>query len=259
MCTQEGSGELCMVDFISILHDFDWRDALDIVIITFFLYKIILLVKGTRAMAAILGLGLLLALYFIASLLGLYSTVWLLRHVVGSIFLVVIILFQKDIRRALGDMGTRRFWKHSTLDTSSLEELVSACVEMARLHIGALIVLERSIALEDMIRQDGVRLDAALSHRLLFNIFYPKAPMHDGAVIISKGRISAAACILPLAVVQGESFGTRHRAALGITEETDALCIVISEERGEIVVAEKGQLSAPLSAARLTEELGNAL
>ncbi len=248
-----------MVEFIDILNQFDWRDALDITLITFFLYKIIQMLKDTRAMAAIIGLGLLIIVYMVASLLGLYAMVWLLRHIVGSIFLVVVILFQKDIRRALGNMGTKHFWKKTALDKSSLEELVSACVEMARLHIGAIIVIERSIALGDMIRQDGVRVDARLSHRLLFNIFYPKAPMHDGAVIISKGRISAAACILPLAVVQGKNFGTRHRAALGITEETDALCIVISEERGEIVLAERGALTKPLSAARLTEELSNAL
>lgn len=237
----------------------DWRDVLDVALVTLLLYQIIQMLKGTRALAAMLGLGLLMLLYFFARTVGLYTLTWLLQHIFGSLFLVVVVIFQRDIRQALGDMGARYFWKRGSLRNDALEELTAACVEMARLHIGALIVLERAMPLGDMIRREGVRVDAKISRKLLMNIFYPKAPLHDGAVIISKGRILAAACILPLAVVQGQNFGTRHRAALGITEECDAVVVVVSEERGEISVAIKGQLQRNLDATRLKQVLHEAL
>lgn len=233
----------------------DWRDALDIALVTLLLYQIIQLIKGTRALAAMLGLGLLLLLYFFARALGLYTLTWLLQYIFGSLFLVVVVIFQRDIRQALGDMGARYFWKRGELHNDTVEELVAACVEMARLHVGALIVLERSMPLGDVIRQEGVRLEARLSRKLLLNIFHPKAPLHDGAVLISKGKISAAACILPLAVAQGQNFGTRHRAALGIAEESDAVAVVVSEERGEISVASQGRLTRNLDATRLRQVL----
>ena len=242
-------------DILSI----DWRDVLDIALVTLLLYQTIQLVKGTRALAAMLGLGLLMLLYFFSRSVGLYTLSWLLQHVFGSLFLVVVVIFQRDIRQGLGDIGARYFWKRGSLRHDAMEELVTACVEMARLHIGALIVLERAMPLGDMIQSEGVRVDGRLSRKLLMNIFYPKAPLHDGAVIISKGKITAAACILPLAVVKGQNFGTRHRAALGITEESDAVAVVVSEERGEISVANKGQLTRNLDATRLKQVLDDAL
>lgn len=237
----------------------NWRDILDIVLVTILLYQVIIMVRGTRALTVILGLGLLMLLFFFAKSVGLYTLTWLLQHVFGSLFLVIIILFQRDIRQALGDMGARSFWRHTALHHDSLNALVTACVDMARLHIGALIVLERTMPLGDMVGHEGVRIDATISSKLLMNIFYPKAPLHDGAVIISKGRISAAACILPLAVVQGQNFGTRHRAALGITEESDAVVIVVSEERGEISVAIKGKFVRNIDAAKLAQVLSDVI
>ena len=242
-----------------MLPPIDWRDVLDITIIPFFIYQLIQILKGTRALAAMLGLGLLMLLYFFSRAVGLYTLTWILQHIFGSLFLVVVILFQRDIRQALGDMGARYFWSRSTMRQDMLEEMVSACLDMARLRIGALIVIERSMPLGDVMARDGVKLDAKFSRKLLTNIFYPKAPLHDGAVIISKGRISAAACILPLAVVQGQNFGTRHRAALGVTEESDAIAIVVSEERGEISVAMKGKLQTKLDATKLKQVLSDAL
>lgn len=237
----------------------DWRDALDIALVTLLLYQVIQMVKGTRALAAIIGLGLLMLLYMFSKSIGLYTLTWVLQHIFGSLFLVIVVLFQRDIRQALGDMGTRKFWRRNALRDDSMEELVAACVEMARLRIGALIVIERSMPLGDMIQREGVRLDARLSKKLLMNIFYPKAPLHDGAVVFSKGQITAAACILPLAVAQGQNFGTRHRAALGITEESDAVAVVVSEERGEISVAIKGHLIRNLDATRLKQVLTDVL
>lgn len=241
--------------FVFNFATLDWRDALDVALVTLLLYQIIQLVKGTRALAAMLGLGLLLLLYFFSRTVGLYTLTWLLQYIFSSLFLVVVVIFQRDIRQALGEMGARYFWKRGKLPSDAVEETVAACTEMARRHVGALIVLERSMALGDTIQQEGVRLDARLSRKLLMNIFHPKAPLHDGAVIISKGKISAAACILPLAETQEQNFGTRHRAAIGITEESDAVAVIVSEERGEISVACQGRLTRNLDAVRLKQVL----
>ena len=208
-----------------------------------------------EALAVLTGLGLLTVLYFVSNILGLYTLTWLLQHIFSSLFILIVVIFQSDIRQALGEMGASRLFRKRGLQQDAVEEVVAACVEMARLRVGALIVVERSMRLGDMIEREGVRVDAQLSRRLLMNIFYPKAPLHDGAVILSHGRITAAACILPLAVAKGQSFGTRHRAALGITRESDAVAIVVSEERGEISLAMKGELVRALDAARLRQVL----
>lgn len=236
-----------------------WRDFLDIAIVSLLLYQVFQLVRGSRALAVLAGLGILAGLYFLARYLGLYTLSWLLQYIFGSIFILIVVIFQGDIRQALGEIGSHSFLRHKALAPTGVDEVVSACVEMARLRVGALIVIERSMRLGDMIKREGVRLDALISKPLLMNIFYPKAPMHDGAVIISRGRIVAAACILPLAVAKGQNFGTRHRAALGITQESDAIVIVVSEERGEISVAMKNELARSLDAQRLKQVLNEVL
>ncbi|CAI3225200.1 diadenylate cyclase CdaA [Desulfovibrio legallii] len=234
---------------------FDWRDAMDIAVVSVLLYQVIQMLRSSRALAVLTGLGLLTVLYFVSNILGLYTLTWLLQHIFSSLFILIVVIFQSDIRQALGEMGASRLFRKRGLQQDAVEEVVAACVEMARLRVGALIVVERSMRLGDMIEREGVRVDAQLSRRLLMNIFYPKAPLHDGAVILSHGRITAAACILPLAVAKGQSFGTRHRAALGITRESDAVAIVVSEERGEISLAMKGELVRALDAARLRQVL----
>ena len=233
----------------------DWRDLLDIALVTAILYYLLQLLKGSRAMAAIVGLCLLMGLFFLSRSVGVYTLTWLLQHVFSSLFLVIVIIFQQDIRQALGEVGAHNFWRRNTLRSTALDEMTRACVEMARLRIGALIVLERTMPLGDMMKREGVRVDARISQKLLMNIFYPKAPLHDGAVVISRGRIMAAACILPLAVVQEQNFGTRHRAALGITQESDAVVVVVSEERGEISIARKGALTRNVDGAKLRQVL----
>ena len=234
---------------------FDWRDAMDIAVVSVLLYQVIQMLRSSRALAVLTGLGLLTVLYFVSNILGLYTLTWLLQHIFSSLFILIVVIFQSDIRQALGEMGASRLFRKRGLQQDAVEEVVAACVEMARLRVGALIVVERSMRLGDMIEREGVRVDAQLSRRLLMNIFYPKAPLHDGAVILSHERITAAACILPLAVAKGQSFGTRHRAALGITRESDAVAIVVSEERGEISLAMKGELVRALDAARLRQVL----
>ena len=244
-----------MLDNIPI----EWRDLLDIGVVSVLLYQLIQLVRGSRALAVLTGLGVLTLLFFFAKAMGLYTLNWLLQHIFSSLFIRIVVIFQSDIRQALGEMGTRRLFRRKQLLKGGVEEVVMACVEMARLRVGALIVVERSMRLGDMIKREGVRVDAQLSRQLLMNIFYPKAPLHDGAVVISNGRLMAAACILPLAEAKGQSFGTRHRAALGVTLETDAVTVVVSEERGEISVAMKGELMRALDAARLREVLNEVL
>ncbi len=249
--------EVLLQDFLT--SGFDWRDALDILFIAVILYKTLQMLKGTQGLAVLLGLGLVMLVYGVSTRLGLYSTSWLLQNIVGSLLLVVIVLFQKDIRQGLGEMGARYFWSRSSLRKDALTELVDACVEMARVHMGALIIIERSIPLGDIVHRDGVSIDAKLSRKLLVNLFFPNSPLHDGAVIVSKGRILAASCILPLALVQDKNFGTRHRAGIGITQESDAIAIIVSEERGEIIVAENGTLSTPLNGAKLKQVISDAL
>ncbi|MDR2056059.1 MAG: diadenylate cyclase CdaA [Desulfovibrio sp.] len=232
-----------------------WRDLLDIAFVSVLLYQLIQLLRGTRALAVLTGLGLLTVLYYVSGYLGLNTLFWLLQHIFSSLFIVIVILFQADIRQALGEIGARRIFRRNRLQQGGIEEVVMACQEMARLRIGALIVIERGMRLGDMVAREGVRVDALLSRRLLMNIFHPRAPLHDGAVIISAGRIMAAACIMPLATADGQSFGTRHRAAMGITSESDAVAVVVSEERGEITLALRGELTLVPDAARLRQVL----
>lgn len=237
----------------------DWRDIVDIALVSFVLYQIIQHLRGSRALAVLTGFFFLAVLYIISMMAGFYTLSWLLDHIFSSLFLVIVVIFQQDIRHALGEMGATSFFRGKSLKASGMEEVVCACEDMAKARIGALIVIEGKMRLDDMIKREGVTVDARLSRQLLKNIFYPKAPLHDGAVIISHARITAAACILPLAEVKGQAFGTRHRAALGITEETDATVVVVSEERGEISVARKGILTRNLNSSKLRNILNELL
>ncbi len=237
----------------------DWRDIGDIALVSFLLYQVIQHLRGSRALAVLMGLFILAVMFVASKTLGFYTLSWLLDHIFSSLFLVIVIIFQQDIRHALGEIGASSFFKRKSVKASGMEEIVIACEDMAKAHIGALIVIEGNMRLDDMIKREGVSVDAKLSRQLLKNIFYPKAPLHDGAVIISRSRIWAAACILPLAEAKGQAFGTRHRAALGITEETDATVVVVSEERGEISLASKGILIRNLTSSKLRSALNELL
>jgi uncharacterized protein (TIGR00159 family) len=240
-----------------------WRDILDIALITLLFYNIIVMVRQTRAVAAIYGLIVILAVYILARAFGLNTLNWLLEYILGSLFLLVVIVFQRDIRQGLTTIGARRFWftsffrKKEEFPTVSL--ICTAVEYMAQRRIGALIVIERNVPLGDT-TDKGVMLDALVSTELLINLFWPNSPLHDGAVIIRDGRIVAAGCILPLSpAVAKRDYGTRHRAALGITEETDAVVVVVSEERGAIALAFHGELTDSVDAAQLPRVLYSAL
>ena len=239
---------------------FCWRDLLDILIVAILCYYGIRFVRGTRAMAALNGLLLLLILFAAAQFLGLFTLVWLLQNVFSSLFLVVVILFHQDIRQALSNMNFRHLFRRKANVRTEMISTVSrtACALAAR-RIGAIIVIERNVALGDM-TEKGVTIDAVVSQDLLATIFFPNTALHVGAVIIGHNdRITAAGCVLPLANVARQHFGTRHRAAIGITEVSDAISIVVSEERGEVTLAQDGHLSNPLNQERLERILANVL
>lgn len=249
-----------MGSFFDNFH-LSWRDLLDIAAVTFVFYQALLLVRGTRAATVLHGFLLILVVYYLSDLFGLNTLHWLLTNFLGSIFLVIIILFQADIRKGLSSMGTRGFFRarrREEVSEAALDAIVLAVFQMARSRTGALIVFERLVPLGDWIAR-GVELMARPSSELLGTIFFPDTPLHDGAVIIQGETVAAAGCILPLiaGVPLDASLGTRHRAALGITEETDALAVVVSEERGVVSVAEGGKLISPVDELTLKNMLWN--
>jgi uncharacterized protein (TIGR00159 family) len=237
-----------------------WREVLDILLVAAIYAYIIHLVRGTRAVAVIYGLVLVLLVYYLSNELGLYSLNWLLTNFLGSIVLIIIILFQGDLRRALAQMGAGRFWKKPQLSEAIVDELAQAVMAMAKAKTGALIVIERYEPLGEVIER-GVPMDSVVTASLLSTIFQVGTPLHDGAVVIRRGRIAAAGCILPLSSkLKAQSlFGTRHRAALGISEESDSLSIVVSEERGTVSIAMGGRLTTSLNDLRLRRVIKNAL
>jgi len=231
-----------------------WQDALDIGIIAFVVYRLIHMIRGTRAMQMIIGLVVVLLAYVTSQMLGLFTLTWMLDNFLGSIILVIIVIFQSDIRRALTQVGTAPlFGGADRIERGQvLEEVAKAVVALASRRIGALIVLEREVGLNEYI-EVGTRLDARVTRELLESVFMPHSPMHDGALVIQKGRATAARCFLPLSVDPNLSraLGTRHRAAVGLTEETDAAAIVISEEQGSISLVVEGKVTQDLDGPQM--------
>ena len=240
-----------------------WRDLIDILLVTILLYRILLMAQGTRSGAAMHGLLLVIFIYFVTRPLGVNTLNWILENFLSSLVLVIVIIFQKDIRTALTYMGSRRgLFSTSRQKTNAelCEKIADAAVYMAQRKIGALIVLEGAVPLTD-IAQGGVEINADISRELLVSIFWPGGPLHDGAVVIRGNSIAAAGCILPLTTLaQGkQNYGTRHRAALGVTEDTDAIAVVVSEERGVASVAVQGKLTGGFDATKLNRVLGTIL
>ncbi len=243
---------------------FTWRDGVDILLVTFLFYNVIIMVKETRALTAIYGLLLIIVAYFVSRAVGLSTLNWLLENFLSSLFLLVVIIFQRDIRHALTSIGARQWWlpgwfRSKKANAGMLDTICDAALYMAQRKIGALIVIERNVPLGDTTER-GVRLEARLSRELLINIFWPNSPLHDGAALIKGNVIVAGGCILPLSTaVAKRDYGTRHRAALGITEESDAVVVVVSEERGAVAVAAEGRLTAALDEPKLRRVLASAL
>ena len=241
-------------------------DVLDIAIMAFVLYKVLTLVQSTKAASLLKGLFVFLAALMLSYLFHLNGIYSLLSKMVEWGVLALIILFQPEIRRILEQMGSRRFiafFTHSEAGNTmeqTIGQTVLACTEMSQSRTGALIVFEREILLDDMVRS-GTVLDAAVSSELLKNIFFVKAPMHDGAVIVRHGRILGAGCMLPLSknVNLSRDLGMRHRAGIGMSENSDAVVVIVSEETGSISVAIGGMLKRHLKPETLENLLRNEL
>jgi diadenylate cyclase len=245
------------VGMLARLH-FTGRDALEIVIVAIIIYNLLLLIRGTRAVQMILGLLAILVVYWIAVLLKFPTLRGVLKEVLFYLPFAVIVLFAAEIRRALQQFGRNPLVAlFSAPHTEDLvTDVVLAATSLAAKRIGALIVLERRDGLKTYI-ENGVAVDALVSYELLVNLFVPGTPLHDGAVIIANHRLASASSFLPLTQRTGlpKEYGTRHRAAIGISEETDALTIVVSEERGTIALARDGHLTDGLDGKALRDIL----
>lgn len=243
---------------MELLKEMRWQDVLDIVFVAIILYRLLLIIKGTKAAQMLIGLGLLLLASLFSGYLGLYTVNWIIQSLWAQIVIVLIILFQPEIRRALAQMGEARFLNAFTPaeELKSLDEIVKAAVALANRKMGALIVIERETSLKDFVEM-GTPLDAKVSKEILLSIFHTTSPIHDGAVVIHGNRIMAAGCFLPIALSAdvSKALGTRHRAGIGLTEETDAIAIIVSEETGSISLAVSGKLESRVDMETLRNKL----
>ena len=244
---------------LELLKHFRWSlDLLDILLVAFIIYRILLLIKGTRTVQMLLGLAVLLIAYVASQLGGLHTLNWLLDNFLSSIILVIVVIFQNDIRRALMHMGRNPFFADRSFreESQAIDELVKGCTAMTAQRFGALIVIEREAGINDFL-EIGTELDARISAELLCAVFHPQSPIHDGAVVIQGGRLTKAGCFLPLTQNPAVSprLGTRHRAAIGLTELVDAVAIAVSEESGKISVAIAGKMTRDLDAITLRKVL----
>ena len=235
--------------------------VLDILIVAYFIYRLLIFIRGTRAVALINGLIIVFAASFVATRLHLQATSWLLHDATVALVVAIPIVFQPELRRALEQVGRGRLFARLEDDggksvQSVVTELKKAASVLSRNRIGALIVLERAVGLTD-IAATGIQIDGLVSSEFLINIFVPNTPLHDGAVIVRGPRIMAAACFLPLAEAQplAADVGGRHRAALGITEHSDAVSLVVSEETGGVSLAQAGKLIRGIDMDTLAELL----
>jgi diadenylate cyclase len=236
--------------------------VLDIALVAFLLYKVLMFIKGTRGMQLLKGLVVLIIFSGLSNWLQLGTVAWILDKMWASLFVAVPVVFQPELRRALEQLGRGRFFARSSTQLRGenlyrlIREIVKAVQEMARTRTGALIVLERKTGLQDYV-EGAIRIDGLVSAEFLTNIFVPKTPLHDGAVVIRGERVVAAGCLLPLTdnPYLEKELGTRHRAGIGITENTDALTVIVSEETGIVSLAINGRLLRHLDEKLLKEQL----
>ncbi|MCC7125453.1 MAG: TIGR00159 family protein [Acidobacteria bacterium] len=236
-----------------------WWDLLDIAIVSVVVYELLKLIRGTRAVQMAIGIAVVVGLFYMSLGMQLETLNWLIRNIIGYVVFAAIVLLQADIRRALMHLGRApifRWFDRTYSDDDTIEELVVATTMLSSKHTGAIIVIERRIGLRNFI-ESGIPLDARLTYDLLVSIFQVSAPLHDGAVIVQGDRIAAAACFLPLSVNPrlSRDLGSRHRAALGVTEENDSVAIVVSEETGGVALVIDGAIERNLDAGRLRSRL----
>lgn len=247
-----------------ILHalaatEFTWWDALDIVIVTFIIYQLLQFLRGTHAVQMALGAFVLVLLYWLSVLANLQTVNWLLRTFLPFLVFGIIVVFQSEIRKVLAHLGKTPLpflGAVARRKEEVIDEVVLAATTLASTRTGAIVVLEREMGLRSYI-ETGISLDALLTYDLLISIFNPETPLHDGAVIIQGNRVAAAACFLPLTVNPelSRALGSRHRAAIGLSEDTDAVAVVVSEETGIISVVEEGRIRRELDGRQLKQAL----
>ncbi len=234
---------------------------LDILLVALIIYEVLVMIRGTRAAPMLAGLAAVAVTFYLARIGELVTLNWLVSRLLPYVVFALIVVFQAEIRHVLSDVGRRvSFLRGSAAEGDSYDDIVLAANLFSQHQTGALIVIEREIGLRTYV-ESGVAMDAKLSYDLLATIFRPSAPLHDGAVIIQKDRLAAAACFLPLSMnpVLSTQMGTRHRAGIGITEETDAIAVIVSEESGAISVAVGGKIDRDLTVEQLRERLSQEL
>lgn len=237
-----------------------WLDLVDIAIVAFLIYEFLKLIRRTRAVQMVFGVAFVVGLYYVSESAPLPTVNWLISDMLGYIVFAAIVLFQADIRRALSNIGRAPFFRYLARPTTTeetIEEIVVAATMLAGRQVGAIIAIERDVGLRNYI-ESGIPLDSTLTYDLLVSVFQTESPLHDGAVIIQENRIAAAACFLPLTVNPriGTQYGARHRAAIGLTEESDAVALIVSEETGELSLAIDGQVEGRLTPDQVRVRLG---
>jgi diadenylate cyclase len=243
---------------MEIFRQIRWQDLVDIAVMSIILYRLLLIIKGTKAAHMLMGLVLLLLASVFSRYFELYTVDWLIQSFWAQIVIAIIIIFQPEIRRALAQMGETQLFHTLTSaeELKSLDEIVRATIALANRKIGALIAIERDTSLRDFV-EIGTPLDAKVSKEVLLSIFHPTSPIHDGAVVIKGNRIVAAGCFLPIVMSEeiSKDLGTRHRAGMGLAEETDAVVIIVSEETGNISLAIQDKLETRLDMGTLRDVL----
>ncbi len=248
--------------FLPYLSYLDWMTVIDVLVVAFVIYEILMLIKGTRAIQLLKGLAVLVVASTVSARFQLYTLSWLLEKTWTALFVALPVVFQPELRRGLEQLGRGGGWFGRSIFASAEEhrrvvlEVVRAADQMSRRKVGALIVFMRETGLQEYI-ESGIKVDALVTAELLVNIFEPNTPLHDGAVIIQGSRVLAAACFLPLTdnAFLSKELGTRHRAAIGITEHSDAVSLVVSEETGVISLALDGRIIRGFSRPELEQRL----
>lgn len=245
-----------------VLDQFGFWAAIDILIIAYIIYHVLLLIRGTRAAQMLTGILIVVAAFLLSSIVPLTTLNWVMNKFYSSFIIILIILFQDDIRRVLSRIGKKSFIPGSDNLSSAqiLDEIVRAAASLASKRTGALIVIERNIILSRYL-EVGTQVDGRVSKELLVSIFHPSSPIHDGAVIIQHGRIAAAGCFLPLTRDENldPNWGTRHRAAIGISQETDAIVVLVSEEGASMSLVVEGKVSRKMDPRDLRKSLKDLL
>ncbi len=234
------------------------RNGADILIVAYLIYRGLLVIRGTRAAPMLSGLTVIALLYFLAKPLGFVTLAWILENFLSSIILVVVVIFQDEIRRGLTKVGLHPLYKKENGSSieNTLEDISLVCARLSESKLGALIVIQREVGLDELL-DEAVLLDAAFNRKLLYSIFVKESPLHDGAVLVEGDRIRAAGCVLPLSFNPDldPNLGTRHRAALGLSERSDAVIVVVSEENGSISLVREGKITRNLDPSLLRDAL----